>query len=52
MLGHRVGCAAALALLLAGSPPVQGQAPDRDPFAAMRTDSVAWQRGQHLDLAV
>jgi hypothetical protein len=44
MLRRRIGCTAALALLLAGSHRLQGQAPARDAFAAMRTDSVAWQR--------
>jgi hypothetical protein len=43
MLGRRTGCTAALLILLAGRRPLQGQAAGRDAFAAMRSDSVAWQ---------
>ena len=44
MLGRRIGCTAALVLLLAGSRQSWGQTPARDAFAALRSDSVAWQR--------
>jgi hypothetical protein len=42
-LPHRPGCTAAL-LMLPGGRQLHGQAVARDTFAAMRSDSAAWQR--------
>lgn len=44
MLGGRLGCSALLAMLLGGGQQLQAQAVTRDTFAALRSDSVAWQR--------
>ena len=45
MLGRRIGHAAVpIVLLLVGSQQVQAQVASREPLAAMRSDSVAWQR--------
>ena len=44
MLRCRVGYYAALLVLLAGSRQLHAQPPARDAFAALQSDSVAWQR--------
>jgi hypothetical protein len=41
---RRSGCLAIAAMLVAGPPPLQGQAATPSSFAALRSDSAAWQR--------